>query len=724
MRSALVVLAVLVGGKDGDKTSPADDSEPGASDDTAPVTDDTAADGLPRAIDGAVRVTLDGDPIEGAVVAQGGNPARWITDADGLATVTVDLRVYGELLLTASWPGARTGGVEFPLHREDVPAYLEDTLEIELKSFSDVDNPAYVFQDPGEPDRRFTTEQCAHCHIAFVDDWYSSAHREAAKRDTLHDLYAGAAAAFDSEASCDEAGGRWQTGTAPGTGEPAERCYVGDGVLPSLNPDCGDPCDDPDGSLEGAVTGACADCHAPAIDGELGGRDLLEAREHAFDFGVHCDLCHKVESIDWDADAGVAGRLRVLRPIEESPSPTLGDWYPLTFGPYDDVAHPRMGAVARDHFRQADFCGGCHELEVAPLVPGATADPARWPEGTLPLQTTFGEWQAGPYGDAAPCQSCHMPPDGDNGNSADLGLYVTEGEPGVATGWYRAPGEVRRHTWTGPRSPDSQMLQLAGALWVEAAWGDDGGGAVDVTVRNAGAGHALPTGEPMRHLVVLVEATCDGVAQPATGGDAVPDFGGWLDRREAGEDWSVWEGAAVGDVIRVTRLTGEWRDYSGYGVFGEGGFSAEDKGMPVEEVVGQASVTAVEDDGRVTLDAALPDGDFATRGEGGALPEDGDAVSARAGAPGFGFARVLAGADGARMVPHFLATDVVSDNRLMPQASATSSHQFSADCEDPVVEARLLYRPYAFGLARERGWDSAETLMAAATASPAAARSR
>ncbi len=63
------------------------------------------------------------------------------------------------------------------------------------------------------------------------------------------------------------------------------------------------------------------------------------------------------------------------------------------------------------------------------------------------------------------------------------------------------------------------------------------------------------------------------------------------------------------------------------------------------------------------------------------------------------------------MVPHFMANDVVSDNRLMPQASFTSTHTFDAPCADPVVQARLLYRSYAPALAEERGWPNPSQLM-------------
>ncbi|HIA00854.1 MAG TPA: hypothetical protein EYN66_02915 [Myxococcales bacterium] len=55
--------------------------------------------------------------------------------------------------------------------------------------------------------------------------------------------------------------------------------------------------------------------------------------------------------------------------------------------------------------------------------------------------------------------------------------------------------------------------------------------------------------------------------------------------------------------------------------------------------------------------------------------------------------------------------DVKSDNRLLPQQSFVSTHQFEAGCENPTVSASLFHRAYPFALARERGWPLKETLM-------------
>ncbi len=648
-----------------------------------------------------VRVTLDGEPVADVLVSQPGTTTALKTDADGEVSLPLDLR-QDVLGIIASHPDARIRGEELYGPPED-----GEVVEIPLERFDTRDNTAFVFQDPGTPERSEHTGYCSHCHVTIVEDWVVSAHEGAAKNPWVQDLYAGAAGAFADEAQCETAGGQWWTGIGPGTGAPAARCYVGEGALPALNEDCGEtsPCD---GVAEN--TGQCADCHAPGIDGVVGGRDLLEATGIPYEHGVHCDVCHKVVTVDTDSvEPGVAGRLQILRPREPSTSAGLGDWTPLTFGPYPDIPNPRMGSVQRDHYAKAAFCSGCHEHAAPVMVPGATLDLDRWPDGRLPLQTTYSELRDGPLGEDVACQSCHMPPDADVGNSADLGNVIPPPE-GIATGWYREAGSVRRHAWFGPRSEEQPMLGLAAELFVEKAVAE-GVVEVSVTTRNVGPGHAIPTGEPLRSLLLLVEARCDGVALAAVGGDVVPDFGGVLDQHSATEDWTVWPGAQVGDRIVVSRNTGAWRDYPAVGAMAD--FPPEERGMAEEQWVGQVGIVAVAWDGTITADGVLPVGDRAVRlAADRGLPTEGEPAGAWAGLPGFGFGKVLVGPDGTRHVPHFLAVDVVSDNRLPPTAEWTSQHRFAADCDDPEVEAVLLWRRAPLDLAKQRGWTLVERELA------------
>jgi hypothetical protein len=633
-----------------------------------------------------VQVLLDGEPAADTTVLQGGNPERWTTDAAGSATISVDLTVEGDSFIMASHPEARIAG-------DDTPAEGEGLI-IELTRFDATDNTEFVFQDPGTPGHTETSAFCGHCHVTLFEDWYSSAHRQSASNPTVQDLYAGAGATWSNEDLCSTAGGHWFEGIGSGTGVSAFRCYLGTGVLPALNA-CDAPCDS-----AATAYGACADCHAPGIDGVLGGRDLLDATGTSYNAGVHCDVCHHVESVESiTTAAGVAGRLHIVRPSEDAGFADES-FEPLTFGPFDDVPNPRMGSVARPYFSDATLCSGCHELDQPALLPDQTLDVDRWPTGTLPIHSTFSEWTAT---SATPCQDCHMPPDPDVGNAADLG-NVFDHTPGVASGWHRPADQMRRHAWFGPRRPESGILQVAATVEVGKVVQHEELVAT-VTVSNVGAGHALPTGEPLRSLLLVVEASCAALPLTATGGMAIPDFGGALDRRTSGQDWSKWPGAVVGQVVRVVERTGEWHDYEGFGPFGNGQFSAAEKGMPVERVVGEATILSVTGD-TVIFDQELPEGDIAYRTTvaiGGAAP-----IAGRA---GFGFAKVLTDAQGERMVPHFLAVDVASDNRLLPGRSYTTEHRFRADCADPEVTATLIHRAYPYALAIERGWELVDSVM-------------
>lgn len=638
-----------------------------------------------------VTVTLDGEPLKGAWVVQGGRGGHQLTDGTGSASLILDMALDGEVAVSVSHPDARTA-------HQSVRDRSETALNIALNRFDASDNLDYVFADPGVPGQADTTAQCSHCHKTLNADWYESPHRGAASNPWVQDLYAGSA---DLDASaCQAAGGTWESGLEPGTRADTERCYLGPGTLPDLNA-CAGGCDDSTQADGPTAFGQCADCHAPGINGVLGGRDLLQATGLEHSEGVSCDVCHKVEATDPSSAApGVAGWLQVLRPSEEG---SLGqDYLPLMFGPYPDVPSPVMGAAPREHFQDGTLCGGCHEHWQEALVPGTALDAERWPQG-LPVHTTYSEWQEGPLGDALACQSCHMPPDPSVGNAADLGNLFTL-SPGVVPGWFRPAGTVREHSWVGPQSPESQMLELAAALDLEMQEASEGW-RVQVRVSNVGPAHFIPTGEPMRQIFVVLQATCQGAPLEPVGGAALPAWLGALDAQDSGQDWSTWPGAEVGDVIRVVQDAGPL-GYAGWGPFAAGG------GLREERVVGQAVVTSVAD-GRVTLDRTLPSGDVAYRVQATELPSSsGQSAGMWAGAPGISFQRVMAGAKGDWMVPHHAAVDVVADNRIGPGEHAESEHLFGACSEPPKVQAVLLHRGTTWALAEQKNWTLSDSLMA------------
>jgi hypothetical protein len=272
---------------------------------------------------------------------------------------------------------------------------------------------------------------------------------------------------------------------------------------------------------------------------------------------------------------------------------------------------------------------------------------------------------------------------------------------GLQAGWRRPPGAVRSHAFVGPRTPGSAMLELAAGLRIQKVL-SDGVLTAQVTTTNVSCGHALPTGEPSRHLLLRVEARCDEIAQPPVGGFALPALAGALAQREASSDWRSWPEAQIGDVLRVVQLPQEFRDYDGVKPFDRaGGWSLEARGWAREDVIGERTIIGIHS-GQVVTEFPIPSGDraYLLRGEADA-----------AGAPGVLFARVLSGVDGVAMPPHHLAVDVQMDNRLKPQQSFTSNHQFAVDCPDPVVTARLWYRSFPAAQLKRYGWDVPDRLM-------------
>lgn len=636
----------------------------------------------------AVCVLVDDVATQGVVVMQGGALRGYPTDATGRVQVPVEGLGERELVMTASHFESR---IQFVSVSE---SYSGQELMFRLTRFATGDNRRYSFQDPGSPGNSPTTGQCGHCHISIVADWYTSVHRDSASNPWVQNLYSGTAAHFSSQLSCEEAGGRWRQGLQPGSRESVSRCYLGTGALPTLNENCGETvaCDE-----VATEFGACADCHAPGINGALGGRDLLVATDIAYADGVHCDVCHRVNRVNLESELpGVAGRLELLRPSEVPSSVALGEFLPLTFGPRHDVPNPRMGGVFREHYTNGELCAGCHEYEQAVLVPGASIDLSRWPNGRLPVHSTWSEWESGPLGGTVPCNNCHMPPNAAVENSIDIQDNDILDE-GVAAGFNRAPGTTKHHHWVGPRFTGQRMLQLAAALQIEKSV-DEGVLTAQVTVKHVGPGHAIPTGEPMRSMVLRVRALCANEELMPAGGHVVPDFGGYEELREAGQDWQSWPQAAVGDELRVVMRTSGFHDYSGFGPFGDGTFSASQKGMPVEIWEGTSTVLAIDAEGSLVLNQPLPAGSRVYRIRRSVSGE----ASQAAGSPGFAFARVMVDAQGNRMVPHYAAVDVASDNRLLPFDAFTTSHAFVSTCANPVIKAVLLYRSFPHSISAEK----------------------
>lgn len=645
----------------------------------------------------------DGAPLPQATVMMGGLPqTQVLSDSEGQFSLWYEEPAQGAPVIVAGKQGYRAIGVDY--FEEGVPVSL--TLNAVLPP----DNLEYSYQAPGDGEDS-ADESCSHCHTRFVADFLDSKHAQAAQNPKLQALYAGAAQAWSTEALCLNMGGSWGLGHLPGhPQDAAERCYVEPGVLNTLN-DCGvQRCDDPDLAAADSPEdfGACADCHAPGIDGALGGRDLHDAEGMAYELGVHCDVCHKVSEVDLEQAPGVAGRLKIQRPSE--PGRGVFDWAPVYFGPLLDVPNVVMGGSQQPQFDEAVFCAGCHEQAQEALTPGESLD-VRWPEG-LPIHSTYSEWSEGPYAaQGVPCQQCHMPADVDANNAVDRS---TAADSSITFGFPRPPEDVRRHSFVGPLTGEQPLI--SGALHVELNLEQQGQILyAQVGVSNMGAGHAIPTGEPMRALILVLQATGSCGSLQATTGPTLPDYtGAWLSG-EIGQEISLEAGhlswpesaelAGESLTLRAVRPAG-FQDYSGMGYFSQADLSPQDKGLALEEPVATWTVTP-DAQGKIALyPNALQPGDRVSLS-----PEwdpESTEVQPLAGLPGQHFSKVLTDSAGEPMVPHYKAVDIQSDNRIAPGSFQVSQHRFELPqgCTAPELQATLLYRPHPWELANTYGWQA------------------
>ncbi len=648
----------------------------------------------------------------------------FVTAADGKFTIELTSAIPGQPAVVATKIGYRTRGVEFL----ELPS--EDVL-IELLFASPPDNETYAFHPPGKGEAGSSTAYCDHCHTTLVKQFLTSAHAKAAKDPFVQDLYAGVTEAANTAAECASKGGIWRPGITPGSADQTSlKCYIGGGVLPDLNPACGGSalaCDDPALSVAEKPTafGKCADCHAPGMKGKAGGRNLHDAVGIPFESGNHCDVCHKIRDVDLSQPAGVGGAAILQRPREKLSDMPGALPAQVMFGPLPDVPNEFMGGSYQPKFKTAELCAACHQYNQEPLLPGSGLDPARWPTG-LPVLDTYGEWKASSFNNpGTPCQFCHMPPD-DTGLVSSLDV-TTADNASLVFGFVRPPEDLRKHIFRGPLEGSPRLINGALNLVLQTKVA---GAQVEatVTVQNTLAGHAIPTGEPMRSLVLLVQAEGCGGAWPANAGATVHDGGGSYSAGTVGSDVTqngtslTWNSAAAvaksNMRVRVVRPTGTFDDYSGVGFFADPTLTAEEKGLPLFEPVGEANIVGVA--GPVlSLDAAIAmqPGDIIYLGDVAPMPPiDGAGTSAFAGASGYTFAKTLTDPDGNRHVHHYRGVDIVSDNRISPQSSATTTHQFGVPmgCTAGKVTATLLYRPVPLQMAQLRGWAAKDWVVGSA----------
>jgi hypothetical protein len=206
-------------------------------------------------------------------------------------------------------------------------------------------------------------------------------------------------------------------------------------------------------SRRGDADQVCLRCHAPAL---LYGQDFKWERKVSWE-GVTCDFCHSVRSIRADVK-----------------TPFVLDVGQVKGGPLRDAQPTVHSARYAETFASSMLCNPCHQF---------TND------NGLQVLSTYAEWQDSIYPSRAmTCQACHM--------RSTAGKVV---DPKVA----RVAGStVNLHEMPGGHS----VTELNRALQAQVTAERRGNNVdVNVVVSNRGAGHRLPTGSPLRSIVMIVQ---------------------------------------------------------------------------------------------------------------------------------------------------------------------------------------------------------------------------
>lgn len=197
----------------------------------------------------------------------------------------------------------------------------------------------------------------------------------------------------------------------------------------------------------------CLKCHAPAAYLN----DDSHFDSHQASEGVSCWTCHSISSVNHNE--GIDNYYNF---------DTTGTIY----GPYnaeDSDGHP--SEFSELHLK-AELCAGCHEFIN---------------ENGVGILETYSEWKESSYmKDDIHCQNCHMP--------IMVDLSIVDGQE--ISGYY-----VTAHEFQGGHS----KINLAHAVSMKTkATKKNGQVYVTVEITNAESGHKLPTGVPVRKLVLKV----------------------------------------------------------------------------------------------------------------------------------------------------------------------------------------------------------------------------
>ncbi len=406
-------------------------------------------------------------------------------------------------------------------------------ITLTLKAHHRTDNLDYEW----EP-----SENCAECHTA-NDEWLGDAHSQTAKNPRFLSIYRGT----------DVDGNQ-----SPFTGY--------DGAFPTddiSSPDYHGPGFKIDFPLR---DGNCASCHTPQVTNlpttnscAWAGCHMGTTMERSDELpnvsvnptgltgtaaeGISCDFCHTVAKARVDEETGLPEQhmTGILSLTIYRPEP--GERFIM--GNIPDSA--RETDSYNPIYEESQYCSSCHYGVLSDTV----------------IYNSYGEWLESPYSDAETgqtCQDCHMPI-AEQYDFVDEQVALANMPPLLAAvmaqeernyfvypekgGIFRKKEQVHNHKMPG--ASDEKFLQNAVSMETKAVV-KDGQLNVTVSIINDQTGHHVPTGSPMRNMLLVVEAfDAEGNQLEQTAGDVLPEWSG---------DYQGQPGKGFAKILR-DQLTGE-----------------------------------------------------------------------------------------------------------------------------------------------------------------------
>jgi hypothetical protein len=440
-------------------------------------------------------------PVAGATVRVQATANQTTSDEDGafslkrvVSTGPVTVTAWAEGYYIG-WTTVQPGGGPITLTLN--AHYHTDNIEYEWFEFEGVEGSA----------------ACGVCHTAYAE-WQADAHAHSARNPRFLTMYQGTD--VNGNRSPEVRKNNLGVPLPPDLSQP----YFGPGYqldFPNRTGNCA-TCHTPlAGEISNAKNCAWSGCHSSVTVSNANG--ILDPSVSPIDLesdaaeGISCEFCHKVGQVFLDRDTNLPYpdlpgilSVKLYRPQE-------GD--DLFFGPLDDIArsdveHPRD--VYLPLMKESAFCAGCHYGILGGVVLGDMSV-----KGGVLIYSSYEEWLNSPWSNpdtGKSCQECHMPPVA----GADHFVFPERG------GVQRDPSQIHTHKMLGVT--DQAFMEQAATLTATATL-TGGQLLVQVSLTNDRTGHHLPTDSPLRHVMLVVEATgAEGEPLPLTAGPTLPEWAG------------------------------------------------------------------------------------------------------------------------------------------------------------------------------------------------------